>query len=158
MQHCSPGSAPPCRQRGWVGGWRRWRAGGGGEGRWGVNPYQTPDPHPPTAKRPDTRFTTSLLVYEIIKHVPCLVSAMPKTHKLILLLNNRTRAEHCHINRDQKQPRTREKPLPPPPRAVQLKYKQSLSNVWAVRLFPYRPVWLRQADSSHTVSNACQSG
>lgn len=41
-----------------------------------INPYQTPDPHPPTPKHKDTRFTTSLLVYEIIKHVPHLVSVM----------------------------------------------------------------------------------
>lgn len=70
VQHCSLGSAPPSRQRGWV------------DVGVQINPNHTLDPHPPTQSAPpppkhtDTRFTTSLLVYEIIKHVLHLVSVM----------------------------------------------------------------------------------
>lgn len=70
VQHCSLGSAPPSRQRGWV------------DVGVQINPNHALDPHPPTQSAPpppkhtDTRFTTSLLVYEIIKHVLHLVSVM----------------------------------------------------------------------------------
>lgn len=52
---------------------------GGGRVEWermGGADKSLSDHHPPTLQHTATRFTTSLLVYEIIKHVPCLVSAM----------------------------------------------------------------------------------
>lgn len=57
-----------------LGGVVEWeRMGGGVTGR---ADKSLSDHHPPSLQHTAARFTTSLLVYEIIKHVPCLVSAM----------------------------------------------------------------------------------